>query len=526
MRPRIIWIIFRKEITETLRDRRTLLLMVGLPLLFYPLMIIGVGKLAESQEEAQEARTSRVALWGETVPKLAAELQHSDSLSVENWTGMPITLRSDLEAGKLRPILAIEAPNKPKGDWKRRSSEIEEENPLLAAARGVVSSRKVDVVLVIWPDFQRTILDGRLGRVSVYYDSVREDSRKARQRLEDALSEFQRRLVAEREKDKGLADGFSRGIEVLSRNVAPQTRRQGQILGIVFPFTLIIISASSCLYAAIDLTAGEKERNTLQTLLCAPVLSQEIILGKFLTVWAVAMLATLANLLSMAATFVRVMIPEGQLSLSPSTYLLAFLMLLPVTFTVTAVFLAVAVFAKDFKDGQNFLTPVLLLLVLPLGATMLPGIELNAWTAFVPIVNIALLIKALFMGEAHGELVFLTLASAAAYGMLTLLFAARVFKREQVLLGGKESIRALFGLRRGVGAFPSPSLVISMFGTVFVLAFYGSLFLRNVSTTRVVLVTEFGFFFLPTLALALTKGFPLRQTFALHSPGKGYWLGP
>jgi len=82
-------------------------------------------------------------------------------------------------------------------------------------------------------------------------------------------------------------------------------------------------------------------------------------------------------------------------------------MLVPITLTTTALFLAVAVFARDFKDGQNFLTPVYMLLVLPAGATMLPGIELNAWTAFVPVVNIALLLKGLLISEAPLELVFL-----------------------------------------------------------------------------------------------------------------------
>ena len=77
------------------------------------------------------------------------------------------------------------------------------------------------------------------------------------------------------------------------------------------------------------------------------------------------------------------------------------------TFIVTALFLAISVFARDFKDGQNFLTPVPVALMLPLSATMVPGIELNPWTAFVPIVNVALLIKALFLGEAKPEIIFL-----------------------------------------------------------------------------------------------------------------------
>ena len=107
-------------------------------------------------------------------------------------------------------------------------------------------------------------------------------------------------------------------------------------------------------------------------------------------------------------------LPGDTISVSPSTLLLAFVMLLPVTLFITAVFLAVAAFAKDFKDGQNFLTPVYMLLALPAGVTMLRGIELNAWTAFVPVVNIALLIKALLVSEAAPDLIFLTLLSSTA----------------------------------------------------------------------------------------------------------------
>jgi sodium transport system permease protein len=521
MRPRIIWTIFRKEITETLRDRRTLLMMVGLPLLLYPLMIIGLSKLGESQEEAREARISKVGVWGEWPPGLIEALDKSGSLSFEGWAGVSDSLKKALQAGKLKPFPAMTNPGAVTKWAKARKPSLQEaeaENPVLAEARALISSRKLDGVLVLWPGTISALTEGRLAAITIYFDSVREDSQKARERLVEGLIDFRRDLIQQREQDRGLARGFSTAIEILPRNVAPASRRSGQMMGSLLPFLLIIVSASACLYAAIDLTAGEKERNTLQTLLCAPVLSQEIILGKFLTVWAVALLATLVNLLSMAATFARLMIPGGQLSTAPSTYLVAFLMLLPVTFTVTAVFLAVAVFAKDFKDGQNFLTPVLMLLMLPLGATMIPGIELNAWTAFVPIVNIALLIKALFLGEAHGETVFLTLASSAAYGMLTLLFAARVFQREQVLLGGKESLRVLLGLKREDGAIPTPSLVLTLFGTVFVLAFYGSLFLRNASVTWMILATEFGFFLLPTLAIALAKGFSLRKTFALRPP--------
>ena len=141
-------------------------------------------------------------------------------------------------------------------------------------------------------------------------------------------------------------------------------------------------------------------------------------------------------------------------------------MLMPVTFIISAVFLAVAAFAKGFKDGQNFLTPVYTLLVLPAGLTMLPTVELSTWSAFVPVLNIAVLIKSLLRGEAATQLVFLVLLSSATYAALAVLLAARVFEQEQVLLGGEESVRQVLGRctadgaacpRRRSPCAPSPS---------------------------------------------------------------------
>jgi sodium transport system permease protein len=200
------------------------------------------------------------------------------------------------------------------------------------------------------------------------------------------------------------------------------------------------------------------------------------------------------------------------------TLLMVFGMLLPVTLFITAVFLAVAAFAKDFKDGQNFLTPVYMLLALPSAVTMLRGIELNAWTAFVPVVNIALLIKALLVSEAAPDLIFLSLLSSGAWAALAIMLAARVFAREQVLLGGRESLRSLLGFERKAGAMPTPTFVLSAFAFVLVLAFYGSLLLTSSGTIVTLLVTEYGFFLAPTLLLVAGFGFAVRPTLALRRP--------
>jgi sodium transport system permease protein len=264
------------------------------------------------------------------------------------------------------------------------------------------------------------------------------------------------------------------------------------------------------------MTAGEKERGTMQTLMCAPVRATEIIVGKFLAVWSIALIAAVANVASLGMTLARLL--PGQLTGAPSSYLLTFVLLLPVTLLFTAIFLAVAVFAKDFKDAQNFLTPIYMTLGLPAGVTMLPGQELSAWTAFVPVVNIALLIKAVFLGDAAPDLIFLVLLSSVLYAALAMMLAARVFEREQILLGGGDSWRAVFSIERRAGGHPTPVTGLLLFAIVMVAVFYGSLFLERFGMVATLLVVELGFFLAPALGAAAIFGYDWRQTFALRRP--------
>jgi sodium transport system permease protein len=192
-------------------------------------------------------------------------------------------------------------------------------------------------------------------------------------------------------------------------------------------------------------------------------------------------------------------------------------MLVPVCATTSALFLAVAAFARDFKDGQNYLTPALLVLLLPLYTAAMPFVELNAWTAFIPFVNIALLIKALFLAEAKPDAIFLTLVSSAAYAMLAIQFAGAVFQRETVLLGGG-SFKSLLKVERGRRATPTPGLALLAFALMLVAGFYGSLALRKAGLTTMMLAVQLGFILAPAIALTALHGFSWRETFALRAP--------
>lgn len=506
MRGRIVWTIYRKELIESLRDRRTLFLMVVVPILLYPLLLIGMSKLMESQTEAQEARTSRVAVWGELPDALYNEIRAGDRVTIERWGGMPANLKPEIASGRLPPF-----------DPAGKEKETIPDTPVVTAARPLILDRRFDAVMVLWSGFETRLEAGGLGEVSVLYDSVRPDSRMARQRLEKAVFAFRRKLLAARETRAGLQPGFATAVRVEAQNVAPSQRKSGFALGTILPYFLILFTVIGGFYPALDVTTGEKERGTMQTLLCAPLRSTEIIAGKFLTVWSISLIAGLVNIASMSATYARMRIPGVEMSISPGVVVQAFAVLAPVSLMVTSIFLAFGAFAKDFKEGQNYMTPVMMALTIPMMVTMAPGVELNAYLAFAPVVNIALLIKSMFVGEAHPDLVFLTLLASVVYAALAFLVAARVFERENVLLGGKVDLRTLFSFRRD-SSEPTPGFVTFSYALVLVLAFYGSLLLANSGAAVQLATVEVGFFLLPCLALIALGRFPMRETLALRMP--------
>lgn len=521
MRLAIVWTILRKELVESLRDRRTLVRLLLIPILLYPLFALGVSQLVGSEIAAREARSSRIAVWGELAEGLRRKLEATDKIELAPWAGAPPDVREGLASGALAPPEgpgnapdAGEHPPRGGGVDDPRPRWTEPDNPVLAAARAVVSDRQADAVLVPWPALEATLERGGKGAIAIYFDSVRPDSTLAKARLEGALERARAAIVAEREAERGLPEGFSIAYDIVPRDVAADSRKVGQILGATMPMLLILMSLLGSFLPAIDLTAGEKERGTMQTLLCAPVRSIEIISGKFLAVWIISLLTALGNVVSLSLT-VRRLLPDVVV-VDTSIFVLTFVLLVPVTFLFSALFLALAVFAKDFKDGQNALMPAYLPLSLLAGITALPMVELNPWTAYAPVLNVAVLIKALFLGEAPLDLLFAALFSSTLYAGLALLFAARVFERESVLLGGHEPASAVLGLGRRAGGTPSAAFSIAAFAGVQVLFFYGSLLIARASVAVQLAVTQLGFFLLPTLALVIGFGYAPRETLGLR----------
>lgn len=521
MRPHYVWIIVRKEFLEALRDKRTLFILVVLPILLYPMLVVLISRLQESQEAEQKAKASRVALWGELPADARQHLEKDGKLVLSEWTGAPAALKERLAGGAFTPPSA--PPLEKEADDSPAQKPKEPDTEWTRVAQTVLLGRTVDAVLIPWDGFSAALESGAAAKASILFDAVRPDSMKARERLSDALRAYRQEVLQRRERTMGLKTGFTDAIQIVPRNVAGESRRAGLMLGMILPYLLILLSASGALYAAIDMTAGEKERGTMQTLLCAPIDSLEIIAGKFLAVWGISTMATLINLASLGVTFTRIkMIPGVSMTVNPVSALLAFVLLMPVSMMVSALFVAAGAFAKDFKEGQAYLTPILMLLIFPLVATMLPGTELNVFLSFVPIMNSALLVRSVFLGDWHADMLFLTVISSLCYATLTLVFAARVYERNTLLLGGKDSVASLLEFTRKPGDKPSAGIALFVFSLVLVVTFYGSLALQKQGIATTLVIVEYGFFLLPALLFTQLKGYSFKETFSLRVPG---WQG-
>ena len=219
----------------------------------------------------------------------------------------------------------------------------------------------------------------------------------------------------------------------------------------VFPFMLVMWSLAGALYPAVDLCAGEKERGTMETLLISPAGREEIVWGKFLTIWVFSAATALLNVLSMGLTTWWFAGQLPRLELSAVGLFWCTLLLLPLAAFFSAVCLAIGAYARSTKEGQYYLMPLFLVTMPLIFLTLAPGVELNSFYSMVPVTGVALLMQLLLTGGAVDHrwvYIAAVMAPTALYSWLALRWAIDQFQREEVLFREAERIDVRLWLQR------------------------------------------------------------------------------
>ncbi|GGM92479.1 sodium ABC transporter permease [Thermus composti] len=265
-------------------------------------------------------------------------------------------------------------------------------------------------------------------------------------KVQNALQSLKERKVAEALAQRGVPLEVLSPFRVEAVDTATEREKASGLLGFLLPFFLVIFILSGGQVVAVDATAGEKEKGTLEALLTAPVPLFHLALGKTLAAVAMALLSGVAGLsgLALGGAWARRFAPDllaqggaalgGQVVVDGGSLLGLFLSAFLLALLMGAVMVALGLYARSFKEAQSYLAPLQLLAILPLLFLQFRGlVEVPSWTSLLPIVNVALLMDALFKGTATPSMALFTWGSTLLYALLALLGAVRVFAREEVV---------------------------------------------------------------------------------------------
>ena len=401
MSLRNVGIVYKKELLEALRDRRTVISTILVPLLLFPVLSVGFGSLAVALVGKAKEEVPKVMLrGGEDSPAVVEGLKKLDKIEI--------------------------VPETP--GWKDQ-----------------IINKEIRAAVEIPSGFQADVAQQRSDIVKIFNYQGEMKSEFATDKIETYMKEYRDKVVKERLAAKNLAETVLKPFEVNRENVAPPEKVSGAAFGGIIGYMVILLCMTGAMYPAMDLTAGEKERGTMETILSSPISRMHLVLGKFFLILTAALGTAALSVLSMGVSFSvlghytsqsaggRAAAAEFLLKLGPKTVISVFLMALPVAVLFSATLMTIALFAKTYKEAQSYLTPMTFVVIIPAIAAMLPGVELTPKLSLIPILNVSLLCKELVAGTYHWNYIAIIFASTCVYAAAALFIAIKMFQRESVL---------------------------------------------------------------------------------------------
>ena len=389
-----IRLIFCKEISGAVRDRRTLISMIIIPLIFYPLLFLGIGYFTMMGQQKSESAASVVAVkGGEYAPGLIEILKRDEKIQM-------VSLTEDLSEG--------------------------------------LKSGEIYLLMEIPENLNVNENEQNIQPIIIQYDSTAQHSQTARRRIADLLEEFKQQIIQTRLEGLGLSIDYIQPVNTQWLDISTDERKTGSILGILLPYIIVILIFIGAMHSAIDITAGEKERGTMATLLVSQLSRMEIVIGKYFTVITISATSMLLGLLGLSIAFLTPAYILGELSLikihfSFYTFILFFLILAPLVGLASAVLLLIGIFARNNKEASTYVTPIYMIAIFLGMISLSQGMELAEPMFFIPILNNSFTFRELLMGIIDWGHILPTLLSNVTIAIIALLIAAYLFTRENVL---------------------------------------------------------------------------------------------
>ncbi|HEX6791474.1 MAG TPA: ABC transporter permease [Candidatus Krumholzibacteria bacterium] len=393
---KVIATVFRKEMLDTLRDRRAIIFMIVVPMLLFPMLfqvMISVSKRNAAKVQAKELRVVVI-----------------DQGNASRFVEM-LRERGDVDVVTSVPRDSI---------------------------AGLIQSDSLDGAFLFSSSFDDDVAEMKPGRVDFYFKSA-DETGIVRDRLQETLDRYEKEILDERFSRLELDQSIVEPVRVESHNVASMEERVGTRVGGLLPYMFILFCFLGSMYPAIDLGAGEKERGTLETLLTAPVNRFHILLGKFGVVVVSGLLSAAMSIAGLFVSFKRSPdLPPEFMNLIVrvlgwDTILLLMSLLVPLTIFFAGVLLSVSLTARSFKEAQSLISPLNIALILPAAMGLMPGVQLTLGNAWIPVMNVSLATKEIIAGTISPTELSVVYVSLIVLAVASLWGSAWWFGRESTI---------------------------------------------------------------------------------------------
>lgn len=389
--------IFRKEILDTLRDRRTLMTMIVIPTFVFPIIMTLFIKVSDSFSKEAASKTIHIGL---------------------------VNPQSDFSEVILNTLQSKNEKIVPFSD----SLQLKEQ----------IKADSIQFGLFVPANYNEEQKENKSSRISVFYNATEMGMK---ERAEIILAQVSEKLKNERLLKRNIDPTSIVPIELDYKNVASDKETFGKLAGGFLPYLFIVFGFVGCMYPAIDLFTGEKERGTLETLLTTPVSRWQILIGKMSVIVLSGILAASFTLLGIFLSIsVFDIVKDPRLLeiiyqiLSLKFILTLYLMLIPLVIFFAGVLIPITIYAKSFKEAQSIITPLNFIIILPAMVGFFPGIELNYTTACIPIVNIVLASKELIAGTLELKFLLISFSVMVLIAGLAVALSYKRFDKESNLV--------------------------------------------------------------------------------------------
>jgi len=484
----LIKTVFNKELKEIWRDKKTLFWIVLSPMFIYPFIIV-----------------------------LVAQFMGMQSNKIKN-TIIPISVNSELKNTPLydslvandKFLIKITSKTKPETDSINKGVFIYLEN-----------------------NYSQAIKEGGSAQISIYFNETNDYSKFAKRKIEEILININDELLTSRLSKFKHEKSFIKPIDADFEGIASKDVAFGSIIGKVLPGIVLFFIFLGAAYIAMDLTTGEKERKTLQSLYAAPIKSYEIVIGKFLPVFAVSISSAIANIAGLGVALLwQASLAKGgdilgfEFSMSITEWGWLILLLIITTSFISALAMAVLALANTYKEASSYLTPLMMVLIIPMIIYSLPAMEINTTTMLIPLLNVLLAMSELFKGGAHTGELMIVASISIAYAMLALYSLGRIFSNESVITGEKVNYKTLLTLEEEKRKYFGTTGAFLFFAIVLLLFLYIGLPLQTKMSILYGLPLSFILVFgVSSVVVLYLFKLNIKETLQLNVPSLGKSIG-